>query len=302
METICKLETVNDYNALVGVETKHPLVSVIDFSEIVVAAAQRPYTHLHFGLYAVYLKELECGAMIYGRNTYDYQNGTLVFIAPGQVAKIMVGEQYQAPSGKVLLFHPDLLHGTALAKQMVEYKFFSYDTNEALHISENERKIVTDCLSAITAEMEQRMDKYSKRFIVNNIQMLLDYCIRFYDRQFITRDNINKGVVAKFATLLNDYYRSDLSGQDGVPTVAFFAEKLNLSANYFGELIKRETGKTALDYIHLKIIDEAKNRILSDERSISEISYRLGFKYPQHFIRLFKNQTGLTPNAYRGKG
>lgn len=297
MEDIYRLETVSDYNSLVGVETKHPLVSVIDLSKT--KSSNRSHTHLYFGIFAIYLKEAECGQLIYGRNSYDYQEGTLLFISPGQVVKIIRNELSMERKGWVLLFHPDLIHGTSLGRSMPDYKFFSYDANEALHVSENEKKIFFECLSKISDEIEQRLDKYSKKFIVNNIQFLLDYCIRFYDRQFITRENINKGVIEKFAHLLNDYFKTDNAQINGLPSVNYFAVKLNLSSNYFGELMKKETGKTAQEYIQLKIIDLAKDRILVGEKSISEIAYELGFKYPQHFTRMFKKITGLSPNKFR---
>ena len=297
MNEIFKLESVADYNKLVGVETKHPLVSVIDLSKA--KSSGKNYSHLNFGIYAVYLKESECGEMIYGRNSYDYQEGTLVFISPGQVVKITNNSPDSERKGWVLLFHPDLIHGTSMARNMSEYNFFSYESNEALHISESEREIFFDCLAKVSNEIDQRLDKYSKRFIVNNIQLLLDYCIRFYDRQFITRENINKGIVEKFEKLINDYFQTDIPQLSGLPSVGYFADKLNLSANYFGELIRKETGKTAQEYIHLKIIDQAKSRILEGSKSISEIAYELGFKYPQHFTRMFKNGTGYSPNEYR---
>jgi AraC-type DNA-binding domain-containing proteins len=297
MNEIFRLESVADYNNMVGAETKHPLVSVIDLSKA--KNSEKKYTHLNFGIYAVYLKESLCGEMIYGRNKYDYQEGTLVFISPGQVVKITEREPETPRKGWVLLFHPDLIHGTSLSRSMSEYNFFSYDTNEAVHISEAERTIFFDCLAKISHEIEQRLDKYSKRFIVNNIQLLLDYCIRFYDRQFITRENLNKGTVEKFEKLLNNYFQSDNPQLYGLPSVGYFADKLNLSASYFGELIRKETGKTAQEYIHLNIIDRAKNRILEDSKAISEIAYELGFKYPQHFTRMFKKSTGYSPNEYK---
>lgn len=297
MDDIFKLESVADYNNLVGVETKHPLVSVIDMSKI--TSSGEKHSHLNYGIYAIYLKESECGEMIYGRNKYDYQEGSLVFISPGQVVKVTGNDSEQPRTGWAILFHPDLIHGTSLARVMNEYHFFSYDINEALHLSENEKKIFFDCLEKITNEIDQRLDKYSKRFIVNNIQLLLDYCIRFYDRQFITRENLNNGLLEKFESILNDYFNSEEPQLNGLPTVAYFAEKLNLSSSYFGELVRKETGKTAQEYIQLKIIDQAKNRILEGNKSISEIAYELGFKYPQHFTRMFKKSTGYSPNEYK---
>jgi AraC family transcriptional regulator, transcriptional activator of pobA len=298
MTDIFKLDKVADYNNLVGVETLHPLVSVIDLSKTI--NSDRPHTHLNFGIYAVFLKDVVCGELSYGRGTYDYEEGTLVFIAPGQVVKITRRNPGEPGKGWVLLFHPDLIHGSSLGRAIHEYSFFSYETNEALHVSERERKIVLECFSKIAYEIEQRIDKHSKKLIVSNIQLFLDYCTRFYDRQFLTREIVNKGTIERFEKALDDYFNSEQSKVIGLPSVASIAEKLNLSANYFGDLVKRETGKTALEYIHLRLINIAKDRILDPTKSVSEIAYDLGFKYPQHFTRMFKKETGLSPVDYRG--
>jgi AraC-like DNA-binding protein len=245
------------------------------------------------------LKEIKCGNLKYGCNYYDYQEGSLVFISPGQILEIEnFGDNFQ-PKGHALVFHPDLIHGTSLAKHIHDYIFFGYQSNEALHLSERERQIVMDCLSKIEFELEQSVDKHSKKLIVSNIELFLNYCVRFYDRQFITRDNINKGILERFEILLNDYYQSDKPQAIGLPSVAHCASELNLSANYFGDLIKKETGKTAQEYIQSKVIDVAKEKIFDLSKSVSETAYELGFKYPQHFTRLFKQKTGYTPNEYR---
>jgi len=297
MKDILRLESVSDYNNLVGVETLHPLVSVIDLSKTI--NYDRPHSHFNFGVYAVFLKELVCGELRYGRGIYDYQEGTLVFIAPGQVVQITRRNPGESGKGWVLLFHPDLIHGTALGKAISNYSFFSYETNEALHVSERERRIVMECFAKIAYEIEERIDQHSKKLIVSNIQLFLDYCTRFYDRQFITRENLNKGVVEKFEMLLDYYYKSEQLKIIGIPTVGYIADKLNLSANYFGDLVKKETGKSALEYIHLKIINIAKDKILDPGKSISEIAYELGFRYPQHFTRMFKKKTGMSPAEFR---
>ena len=290
-----RFETVNDYNVFNQKETLHPLVSVIDMSK----AAPRHASNMYFGIYTVFLKEVKCGDLRYGRHTYDYQEGTLVFIAPGQVISVdNTGEKYQ-PKGYALVFHPDLIHGTALGRHIQDYTFFSYQSNEALHLSERERKIVLDCYSKIEYELEHSIDKHSRRLIVSNIEMLLNYCIRFYDRQFITRENVHKGSLAKFEQLLNQYFQSDKLQTIGLPSVAYCAAELNLSANYFGDLIKKETGKSAQEYIQAKVIDMAKERIFDHSKSISQIAFELGFKYPQHFARLFKQRVGQSPNEYR---
>lgn len=295
MEEIVKLESVDIYNKMRGVETLHPLVTVIDLSKAKPMVAQT----LNFGLYAIYLKELKCGELRYGRNNYDYQEGTLVFIAPGQVVGVQPSVETIEPKGWGLVFDPELIKGTALGKHIADYSFFSYDVNEALHLSEKERQLVMDCFGKIQYELQQSIDKHSKTLITSNIELFLNYCIRFYDRQFITRDNTHKGMLQRFEELLNNYYTSDKSKTLGLPSVAYCASELNLSANYFGDLIKKETGKSAQEYIQSKVIDVAKERIFDPEKSISEVAYELGFKYPQHFTRVFKQRTGLSPNDYR---
>lgn len=295
MENIIRFETINDYNIFNNNETLHPLVSVVDLSK----ASPRQGSRMYFGFYTIFLKDVKCGDLVYGRHTYDYQEGTLVFLAPGQVAGVNSnGETYQ-PKGYALIFHPDLIHGTPLGKHIQDYTFFSYQSNEALHLSERERKIVLDCFSKIEYELEHAIDNHSKRLIVSNIELFLEYCTRFYDRQFITRDIVLKGILERFEHLLNNYFQSDKPQTIGLPSVAYCANELNLSAGYFGDLIKKETGKTAQEFIQSKLIDEAKERIFDQSKSVSQIAYELGFKYPQHFTRLFKQRVGQSPNEFR---
>ncbi|GAA4165889.1 helix-turn-helix domain-containing protein [Chryseobacterium ginsenosidimutans] len=295
MEKIIKINTVDFYNKLRGVETLNPLVSVLDLSK----AKSLPEETFNFGLYAIYLKELKCGELRYGRSTYDYQEGTLVCVAPGQIMQVHARTETVAPKGWALVFHPDLIKGTLLGKHIQEYNFFSYDSNEALHLSEKEKHIVMDCFLKIQDELEQNIDKHSKTLIASNIELFLNYCTRFYDRQFITRDNANKGILERFENILNNYFSSDKPQKIGLPSVAWCAEEMNLSANYFGDLIKKETGISSQEYIQSKVIDIAKEMIFDVDKSISEIAYDLGFKYPQHFTRLFKQRVGISPNVYR---
>jgi AraC-like DNA-binding protein len=295
MEEIVQLDSVAAYNKMRGAQTLHPLVTVLDLSKAIPMPAQT----FSFGLYAVYLKELNCGELKYGRNYYDYQEGTLVFIAPGQVMGVQPNVKTFEPRGWALLFHPDLIKGTALGKHIQDYSFFSYEVNEALHLSEKERQIVLDCFGKIQYELEQSIDKHSKTLIASNIELFLNYCTRFYDRQFITRDNAHKGILERFENLLNEYYLSDKPLNIGLPSVAYCADELSLSPNYFGDLIKKETGKSAQEYIQSKIIDIAKEQIFDINKSVSEVAYNLGFKYPQHFTRLFKQKIGVSPNEYR---
>lgn len=297
MEEILKVETVSQGNALVGKETLHPLVSVIDFSKY----KPMEYARMNLGFYGIFLKDIKDANLQYGRHNYDYQEGTLIFIAPGQVVGFSnrtPGEYFQ-PSGWALMFHPDLIHGTSLSKRIKEYTFFSYDVHEALHLSEQEKQTLIDCLAKIDIELRRGIDRHSKMLIVSNIELLLNYCIRFYDRQFITRDHANRDCVARFEKILDDYFQTGKAQAEGLPSVAYCADQLNLSANYFGDLIKKETGKTAQEYIQSKLIEVAKERIFDTSKSMTEIAYELGFKYPQHFTRLFKQKVGHTPNEYR---
>jgi AraC-like DNA-binding protein len=239
------------------------------------------------------------GDMKYGCNYYDYQEGTLVFIAPGQVVGIGNAPGIPKPKGWGLLFHPDIIRGTSLGHNIKEYSFFSYEANEALHLSEKEREIILDCLNKIDHELHQSIDKHSKTLIANNIELLLNYCMRFYDRQFITRSHINKDILVKFERLLEEYFQSEMPQTLGLPTVKYCAENIHLSANYLGDLIKKETGKSPQEHIQLKLMVIAKEKIFDTTKTVSEIAYELGFKHPQHFSRLFKNETGYTPNEYR---
>ncbi|HCY42363.1 MAG TPA: AraC family transcriptional regulator [Prolixibacteraceae bacterium] len=302
MKGIYRFDTIAEYNVLNNHETLHPLVSIIDFSK----ASPRSWggekkVRINYGLYCIFLKDVKCGDLKYGRNYYDYQEGTLVFVSPGQIMEIENDGKIYQPMGHALVFHSDLIQGTNLAKSINEYNFFSYKANEALHLSERERQIVLDCFSKIKYELQQGVDKHSKKLITSNIELFLNYCDRFYDRQFITRDNVNKGILEKFEELLNGYFTSGKPQTIGLPSVAYFAEELHLSANYFGDLIKKETGKSAKDYIQEKIIEIAKNKTFDTNKTVNEIAYELGFKYPQHFTRLFKQRVGVTPNEYRNE-
>ena len=297
MDEITKIETVDQYDQLFGLETLHPLVNVIDFSK---ATKSVEYIRMNIGFYCLFLKDAKCGDLTYGRKNYDYQEGTVVCMAPGQVSGID-NRNRTAPRTKSIgvLFHPDLIRGTSLGQNIKNYTFFSYEVNEALHLSDQEREIVTDCIHKIRLELEHTIDKHSKQLIVRNIELLLDYCMRFYERQFITRNEVNRDILVRFENVLDEYFVSDRPQQIGLPSVGYCAGKLHLSPNYFGDLIKKETGRTAQEHIQMKLIDLAKERVFDTGKSISEIAYELGFKYPQHFTRLFKRIVGQTPNQYR---
>lgn len=300
MERVINIDSVSEFNTANNHKTLHPLVTVLDYSK----ANPRDWGEVdsirfNYGLYSVILKDVVCGDMRYGRHYYDYQAGTLVFYAPGQFVSFENPKVVYQPMGFGLLFHPDLLIGTNLGKMISQYKFFDYQTHEALHLSDDERQLILDIFAKIEFELKQPIDKHSKKLIASNIELFLDYCQRFYDRQFITRDVAHKGILEKFEDLLNSYFASDKPHIIGLPAVAYFADELHLSANYFGDLIKKETGQSAKEYIQNKTIEVAKNKVFEGDKTVNEIAYELGFKYPQHFTRLFKEKVGYTPSEFK---
>lgn len=295
MKEVIKLDAVDQYNQLFGLETLHPLVSVVNLSE---ATGFPTHFTLNYGVYALFLKNTKCGDIRYGRQVYDYQEGTVTSFAPGQVVETEM-QQGIKPDAHGLLFHPDLIRGTSLGQDIKRYSFFSYASAEALHLSEEEKGIFMDCLEKIKMELQHPIDKHSKRLISRNIELLLDYCMRFYERQFITRSAANKDILMKFEALIDDYFQSDKPQTEGLPSVKYFADKVFLSSNYFGDLVKKETGKTAQEYIQNKIIDLAKEMIIGSGKTVSQIAYELGYQYSQHFNRVFKKNVGYTPSEYR---
>ena len=296
MDNIVNLESVDRYNSMYGLETLHPLVSVVDLTK---ATKIINHTQMNYGVYALFLKQTKSCDLKYGRRSYDYQEGTIVCFAPGQAVRVDMIEDEITPEVYGIVFHPDLIRGTSLGKSIKNYTFFSYAVNEALHLSDQEKGIVMDCLKKISIELEHAIDKHSKALIAMNIELLLNYCMRFYERQFITRSDANKDALTKFEQLLNEYFLSKLPMQEGLPSVKYFADKICLSFNYFGDMVKKETGKTPQEHIQDKVIEMAKEHIAETDETVSQIAYTLGFQYPQHLCRLFKKRVGCTPNEYR---
>ncbi|MCH5219205.1 MAG: helix-turn-helix transcriptional regulator [Muribaculaceae bacterium] len=289
------IKTVNEYNEMLGIETLNPLVSVIDLSQ---AKRMRHMRHT-FSFYTVYLKDEKNCDLIYGRRYYDYQKGSVICLAPGQVIGTEdTGEDFQ-PQGWALCFDPELIRGTSLGKTINDYSFFSYEVNEALHLSEAERNIFIECLMLIKQELSHSIDRMSKKIISNNIELLLNYCLRFYERQFITRENANHDVLIRLEKLLYEYFSSGKALTSGIPTVKYCAVELCLSPNYFGDLVKKETGRTAQEYIRSYAVEVSKEKILDPHKSISQVAFDMGFQYPQHFTRIFKKIVGQTPVEYR---
>lgn len=291
------LNSIDAYNKLYGLTTGHPLVTVIDLKK---ATKRFDRLRMNYGVYALYLKNGVGCSIKYGREYYDYQEGTVVCFSPGQTIDVDSSNEPLAPDVVGLMFHPDLICGTPLAEKIAGFGYFSYSQREALHLSDKEKKIFMDCLEKIKDEIEYPIDSHSTDLISANIQVLLEYLSRFYDRQFITRHNVNSSVVAAFEKQLTEIYSGGKT-LDEVPKVSYFAEKANLTPGYFGDLIKRETGSTPQQIITLKLIAEAKRRLTANDNDISVIAYDLGFQYPQHFTRLFKRITGKSPSEFRNE-
>jgi len=295
MDKIISLDCPDRYCELYGLESYNPLVSVVELDK-----ATTPVDGVtNFGFYAMFLKHQKCGEMQYGMTTYDYDEGTIVSIGPGQVVRCHAPEG-QRPRCTALLFDRQLVQGTPLGRKMSRYTFFNYTSNEALHMSEQERLTVMDCMEKIRQESENDTDHHSRDIIVMTIELLLEYCMRFYDRQFTTRAVTNRGILENFEQHLSEYMASKELHTTGLPTVKYFADKACLSPNYFGDLIKKLTGQTAQDIILDRIVEMGKEMLLGTEKPVNEIAYDLGFQYSQHFSRFFKKKTGCTPLEFRG--
>lgn len=277
---------------------KHPLVAIIDYSSTPFTT-EVPTFKVVCDFYQISIKSDKNGFLKYGRETYDYQEGSLVYVGPEQVVEYDMSDSDDTTSGWSFFFHADLIRTFPLGKKMKEYGFFNYQSNEALHISEKELEIVESILHKIEMELDSNLDDFSEEVIVSNIELLLNYSKRFYNRQFITRKRFNKDTVAQFSALLEEYFSSEMQKDAGIPTVQYFADQLNFSPNYLSDLIRKGTDKSILEHIHYHVIELAKNRLLNSNSSVSEIAFELGFEYSQYFSRLFKNKVGLTPVEYR---
>ena len=290
------IDSLNTYNNLYGLKTPHPLIGILDIKE-----ASKVVNHLtlKFEVYALYLKNGSECTLKYGRKSYDYQEGTIVSFAPGQVVTIDDEKDEIGPDVTGLMFHPDLIYGTPLATKIKEFEFFSFSPIESLHLSEKERERFNFYLNLIREELERPIDSHTASVLAAHIQLLLEHLDRFYDRQFITRHKVNSDVVSQFRQNLQIYFSDNEI--INTPNVGYFAEKASLSTGYFSNLIKKETGISPKDLISLQLIDEAKRRLVETKQDIGVIAYSLGFEYPAHFTRLFKKITGFTPKEYRLK-
>ena len=292
---IVTADNIQQYNQFFGVKTLHPQVGIIHFNR----SENQPTHKMTFGFYALYLVKTVGITMDYGKTQYDFNDGTVICLAPGQTIGV-----HRMPGGPVpeaigLMFHPDLLYGTILAQRIKQFTFFSYTSNEALHLSSDECGIIQNYMEHIERELNHPIDNFSRKLFVSNIEVLLNYCMRFYERQFASREKLNNDVLARFEQLLNGYWDSGAAKLHGLPTVKYFADKLCLSPNYFGDLIKSVAGRSAQECIQSQITEMAKEAILNPRLNTKQIADMLGFQYPQHFSRFFKKQVGCTPKEYR---
>ena len=301
MDPIIQVQSISQIHQLLGLKPpKHPLVSLVflkDLPDAINFDGARFYSEL----YMISLKDGIEGSFNYGRNSYDYSDGTLVFTKPNQILYGKDENHSNNSNSWMLLFHPDLIRRSDLGNQMANYNFFDYEVNEALHLSDEEQANIFELALKIKREYEQNIDQHSQKLIISNIELILNYCTRYYDRQFYVRTNLNQDHVADFQGLLKDYFNSNKPSELGIPSVKYCGEALNMSPNYLSDLLKKETGKSAKDHINMFVVNRAKNQLLGTTEAISEIAYELGFEYPQHFSTLFKKQTGMTPVQYRNQ-
>lgn len=293
MSKILKVRNVNDYGSYLGCTEKHPLVCVVDYAEV------SPIRHSlnNYSVYALFLRDDDNVDLDYGCGKYDYNKGTLLCVAPGQVGGKEDNGERVFITGWALLFHPDLLHGFPLEKRIKEYSFFDYHVNEALHMTDEEHDTLVFLMRRIQDELYKKADELQNAILVGYIELMLNFCQRFYNRQFLTRKIENSDILVRFECLLRDYFENRLQLTLGLPTVQYCADKLCLSPNYFGDVIKKTTGDTASNHIRRFVIRLAKNGLAAGE-TVSQVSDRLGFEYSQHFSRMFKKQEGITPSEY----
>lgn len=299
MSETVKINSVNKLHEFYGYPDKpaHPLITLIDFSKIDLNSIKSG-TRKIFGFYSIALKKVKGAGVIYGRKDYDFSEASLLCMAPEQLSIVTDIEKDAFMEGWGLYFHPELIRSSPLNAKMKEYSFFSYNMNEALHLSNSEKNTIYSVVQTIYEEFSGKLDHYSHDLIASNIEVLLNYCNRYYGRQFITRSHHSKGIVSQFEQLLNNYFESDQAKLNGLPSVKYCADQLHLSSNYLGDLLKQETGKNAIDHIHYYLIERAKNLLLTSSGSISEIAYDLGFEQRQSFSKLFKKKTGMSPKDY----
>ncbi len=299
MSEIIHLQSIADLHKLFNLgNSQHPLVTVLDFSKVKENLVKN--TKITMDFYSIMFKNYCKNDFKYGRKSIDFQDGNLICIAPNQIIEIDNEiEDREDKMGWGLFFHPDLIRSTSLNDHLKNYRFFDYDISEALHLSDKEKNVLFECIQKIQIELQENIDVYSQYIIVSTIELLLNYCSRFYGRQMITRSQTNKTIIAQIEIILAGYFSNAKIKDRGLPSVKFLADNVHLSPSYLSDLLRKETGKNAQEHIHFYLIDEAKNLLLNSEKNVSEIAYDLGFEYPQYFNKLFKKKTGKTPMEYR---
>ncbi|MGB1296397.1 MAG: helix-turn-helix domain-containing protein [Flavobacteriales bacterium] len=300
MAEITYINSIYNVHQALGLgKPKHPLISLFYFGKDQAKISDTNFKYA-LDLYQISIKG-NCPFTIskYGRNSYDFQECSVLFTAPNQVLEFNTSYITDDDACWTLVFHPDLIRKSELGRQIEKFAFFSYKSNEALHLSEDERTTLTDITKKIEKEYQNTIDAHSQPLIISNLELLLQYCVRYYDRQFYTRTNLNQDLASDFEQLLQNYYKEGKQLVTGVPTVQFCAEAMKMSPRYLSDLLKKETGKTTQEHIHEYIIEKAKTILLNSKESVSEIAYGLGFEYPQYFSKIFKRKTDLSPNVYR---
>ena len=298
MNQLFEITSISELHRLLGyAKPEHPLISVLDLSKVE-KTSDLADKGIVSSYCSVYLKT-GAASIKYGRKYYDFEEGTIITMAPEQVFSFSSNEDVENLSGWALYFHPDLIRQYPLAQKMKQFGYFSYEANEALHLSDKEKVTITSIFNKIVEEYELNIDEFSHDILVTNVELLLNYIQRYYKRQFITRKVVNSDLLSDFERLIKDYFESEQLLTKGLPKVSWFADHLNLSSNYLSDMLKKETGKNLQEHIHYYVIEKSKNILLNSKLTVSEISYQLGFEYPQYFSRLFKKKTGVSPNQYR---
>ncbi|NRD20204.1 AraC family transcriptional regulator [Winogradskyella eckloniae] len=300
MKAIVTINSIAEVHNYFGLKKpKHPLITILRVADGLKHIEVENFKYA-LNLYHISLKD-NCEYTIskYGRNSYDYQEGSMVFVAPNQILEFERQSINTEDTGWSIMFHPDLIRKSELGKRIDTYSFFEYASNEALHLSEDERQTITEISQKIEKEFSSNIDAHSQTLIISNLELLLNYCVRYYDRQFFTRTNLNQDIASQFETIIKDYYHSNKQAELGIPTVNYFGKAMHMSPKYLSDLLKKETGQSTQSHIHNYIINMAKTRLLNSTESASEIAYSLGFEYPQYFSKIFKKKTTMSPHAYR---
>ncbi|MCU7613715.1 helix-turn-helix transcriptional regulator [Chryseobacterium sp. GMJ5] len=293
------IDTLSEFHTLAGLpKPQHPLISVVDYSRVEYQIEEPEISWIQ-NLYFIGLKRYIHGKFYYGQSEYDFDEGLVSFIAPRQLVRLNIIKPEVKPSGFILAFHPDFIWNTPLAKTIQNYKFFGYDVNEALFLSEKEEEILIGLFKNIEQEYRSGIDQFTQNIIISQIEVLLNYCERFYQRQFITRKKSNHQILTQLENYLDEYFDSETILNKGLPTANDIAKAMNISTNYLGSLLKSLTGQTTQQHIHGKLIEKAKEKLSTTSLSVSEIAYELGFEHSQSFSKLFKAKTEVSPLEFR---